>query len=111
MADILLLGGREQGQVLACGKGTKVIKGLGAPGLIELDQVPIAEQPEQLTIVAKPGTKPGRRGNGFAPLVEVSLLLGQAPRPKAVNQHPGSIARTALVVGASNADRVHMCHW
>ncbi len=35
MTDLRLLGGREQGEVLACGKGTQVIEGRGALGLIE----------------------------------------------------------------------------
>ena len=74
----------------------------GPSGIVEFGPIATAELGEPVRIVGIPAAQGSGWGDLLAPFVQVSLILGQAARPEAVDQHPGAVLGCAVVVDAAD---------
>src|SRR5689334_17708762 len=102
LADVGAAGGGEQGQRLVLRQLAQVLQRSGPSGIVEFGPVAAAELGEPVRIVGIPAAQGSGWGDLLAPFVQVSLILGQAARPEAVDQHPGAVLGSALVVDAAD---------
>src|SRR6476661_6962919 len=103
LADVGAAGGGEQGQRLVLRQLAQVLQRSGPSGIVEFGPIAAAELGEPVRIVGIPAAQGSGWGDLLAPFVQVGLILGQAARPEAVNQHPGAVLGCAVVVDAADS--------
>jgi hypothetical protein len=70
--------------------------------ILEFLAVATRELDESIRVMAIPTAQRWRRGDGFAPFVDVGSRLAEPARPQAIDEHAKVVTRSARVVDPSD---------